>query len=576
MPSQSLTVNEFKDVLKTEVNEVAKSHGWDYNNQTHRGQSFQLWTANLFCNYDKGFDTEAEDSLLFSQDLKADIVLEDSNRRYLLIAQCKFLSLAKTPIAVDETEVNDFFHRHELFLDRDWVKKHGSEQAFDFLGDYKEKVQEGYTVEYYFVSTGKASDRIKELENNCNENYGSRGLRVKCFLFDFYALKDYFVRSLSLEENVPAEVIIQLSEVGYLQKTKPFETLVTIVKGNTLRDLYRRHKEALFAWNIRGYLGNRGVNSTIIDTADKQPENFFYFNNGVSAICTGYEIQNHTLHATNFQIINGAQTVGALAKAEPKPNIDVLFRLTKSASVKTEKGINIDIIRYNNSQNIIKTSDFHSNDPIQIWLENKFKTDTPKGPNVPKINYQRRRGGTKKTMGHSIKLEELAKIRYAFLHEPTLILASPKDLWTPEADKGAYESSFGVEGTLPDLWSPKEFHRCLLAIAFHRRIEAKIAEEAKVDPEFKFLRRLRFHALSLAGHYVDQGQRDDDVIKLLEDGNYFDEVWKSFWKEAFRILDEVYSFMVVDQKKSLYALARSGEDWGKMLNRFSRYSKRTT
>ena len=48
------TVNEFKDVLKTEVNEVGKSHGWDYNNQTHRGQSFQLWTANLFCNYDKG------------------------------------------------------------------------------------------------------------------------------------------------------------------------------------------------------------------------------------------------------------------------------------------------------------------------------------------------------------------------------------------------------------------------------------------------------------------------------------------------------------------------------------------
>lgn len=44
------------------------------------------------------------------------------------------------------------------------------------------------------------------------------------------------------------------------------------------------------------------------------------------------------LVAKNFQIINGAQTVGALAAAEPNPDVEVLFRLSKTANVKTERG----------------------------------------------------------------------------------------------------------------------------------------------------------------------------------------------------------------------------------------------
>ena len=257
-----------------------------------------------------------------------------------------------------------------------------------------------------------------------------------------------------------SEVRIRLPEGKWIDKEDPYPTVIAVVKGNALRDLYKKHKEALFAWNIRGYLGGRGINAKIIETASTKGPEFFYFNNGVSAICTHYEIEGNELVATNCQIINGAQTVGALAKAPANPAVEVLFRLTKTASVKTEKGMNIEIIRYNNSQNIIKTSDFHSNDPIQLWLEKQFQNSTPDGP-VPKISYQRRRGPKKRGQGQSLPLEELAKIRYAFLNEPTLCHSSPKDLWTPSADKGAYEKAFGVDGELAEMWSKEEFRRSL-------------------------------------------------------------------------------------------------------------------
>src|SRR5206468_59327 len=104
-------------------------------------------------------------------------------------------------------------------------------------------------------------------------------------------------------------VRMTLPENKWIEKIGPYPTLVAIVKGNALRDLYKKHKEALFAQNIRGYLGNRGLNGKIIETAETRPNDFFYFNNGVSAICTGFDLEGEELVATNCQIINGAQTV---------------------------------------------------------------------------------------------------------------------------------------------------------------------------------------------------------------------------------------------------------------------------
>ena len=357
-----ISVKEFKKILQEEVGEQARLHGLKYDTNVGRGQAFQYWVANLFSSEDRGFDTEPDESLLYEKDLKADIVLEDTTRLHILIAQCKFQSVSDNP-PIDETEVNDFFNRHEQFLDSAWVRKHGSPQAIDFLGDYAARIEEGYTVEYCFVSTGTASDRTIALVQRCSSGYKAKAIPLTCRLIDFSGIKALYARTRSLEENIPAEVRLLMPESKWIEKASPFPTIVAVIKGNTLRDLHKKHKEALFAWNIRGYLGGRGVNAKIIETAETRGPEFFYFNNGVSAICTNYEINGNELIANNFQIINGAQTVGALAKASANPAVEVLFRLTKTASVKTEKGMNIDIIRYNNSQNIIKTSDFHSNDP---------------------------------------------------------------------------------------------------------------------------------------------------------------------------------------------------------------------
>lgn len=569
MTKTKLSVNEFKDHLRSEIEAIAKSHGWSLDSKQGRGLAFQLWVATLFCNEDRGYETDPEDALLYANDLKADIVLEDNARRHMLIAQCKYESLKKD-ISVDESEVNDFFNRHEHYMNPKWVREHGSEAAADLLGGYKENIQRGYSVEYCFVSTADASDRTKHLAGQCSQQYQNAKLNIKCRLIDFEALKEFYVRSLTLEESPPPEIRLQLPKGRVIELKEPYETIVAVIKGNALRNLYKEHKESLFAWNIRGYLGSRGINEDIKRTAEERPAEFFYFNNGVSAICTNFWLENSELRANNFQIINGAQTIGALSRVEANTSLEVLFRLTKTAAVKTDKGFNSDIIRYNNSQNVIKISDFRANDPIQIWLEREFAEMKPRGP-IPLLRYVRKRSTLNRGAGRALKLEELAKIRYAFLYEPTLCHESPKDLWTPEADDGVYEKAFGVENRLPELWTKEEFRTCLIAIAFYFAIEEASRTEKKKDPRLAYLNRMRFHALSLVRLFLKKHEGETHIARFVEDAGAFQTAWNEFWPEARRVLIDAHFDAVEREKGTLHALIRSSERWLQIRKKFSLY-----
>src|SRR5262249_12282178 len=155
----------------------------------------------------------------------------------------------------------------------------------------------------------------------------------------------------------------------------------------------------------------------------------------------------------------------------------------------------------------------------------------------PVIRYIRKRSMQKRgpTFAVNIKLEELAKIRYAFLYEPTLVLSSPKDLWTPESDEGVYEKAFGVGGEVPEIWSEEEFRLCLTAIAFYLRIENSSKEETKNNPQLMFLKRLRYHALALAGVYITARIGSTQESKLVENKCAFEEVWSKIWNEVRRV-----------------------------------------
>jgi AIPR protein len=567
--SAQMSVDAFKKIVRDGVQAACKNQGWNENKENERGYAFQKWVGQLVIQRE-GLDANVDDGMFLSGDLMIDVALEDADRKLLYLIQTKYPSLAQSP-PISEDEVVAFLDRHSVLYDHpDWVREHANDQLLEFVGDYRQKLKDGWGVYFYFVSTGRASPRITDLVNEKHSSIRRALSNVSFQLLDISGLKELYIQAQTLEQSIPEETRFLLRKDSWILKEAPHEALLTIVKGNTLAALYKKERERIFAYNIRSYLGRNQLNKDIIETAINKPEDFYYFNNGVSAICTSFEINKKTNEfvAENFQIINGAQTVGALASTpQLKTDVEVLLRVTKAGSVKTEKGFNADIIRYNNTQNVVKLSDFRANDQIHLWLEKKFAELRARGAIDQKLAYERKRSFKRYPGTYVIALEELAKIRFAFLFEPTRCVGDPKSLWTYSQDGGVYEQALGINGELPTFWPQEVFDETLLALITYKRIEELIDERVKKDRKFLWLRRLRYFALALAAEHLKITNQNG--AELMESRATFVKWFDTFWKECSRALVDAYQQAFDVDKTTVFALARSDQRWATTRSKFA-------
>ncbi len=218
------------------------------------------------------------------------------------------------------------------------------------------------------------------------------------------------------------------------------------VSGAELASLYRQHKVALFSLNIRDYVGETATNKGIVETALNRPDEFAFFNNGVSAIATDVQPDRakSTLTCTRLSIINGAQTVRSLRKAEAKSKnralseARVLFRVSTFSLGKDSEFLS-DITRYNNTQNAIKISDFRSNDPVQKDLARRFASVTRNGK---RYWYKNKRSRESHPERIAVGLEDFAKTIHAFRFGPNDMWGGTKYLFDV-SPKGGYVRVFG-------------------------------------------------------------------------------------------------------------------------------------
>lgn len=182
---------------------------------------------------------------------------------------------------------------------------------------------------------------------------------------------------------------------GFEIKGKEWNSYSTTIDASWLHKLFIEHKADLFSANIRDYLGSRqsdkNINNGIKETAGKEPDKFWVYNNGVTAIVNNFSIDEKEatikIEIDGIAIVNGAQTIGSLGSLTkvPESTAKVPIRFIKA----NNKELISNIIRYNNRQNKISPADFRSIDNTQRRLKDEF-VSYPK-----KINYRgARRGGS--------------------------------------------------------------------------------------------------------------------------------------------------------------------------------------
>lgn len=178
---------------------------------------------------------------------------------------------------------------------------------------------------------------------------------------------------------------------GILQRydgNTQIESWVFPVTVNNVVDMYEKAGIRLFARNIRGFLGSTKVNRSMEVSLEKEPEFFWYYNNGITIVCDAAERLSSggrdVVRVTNPQVINGQQTTRTLhGTASANSRASVLVRVisvprdNESDGVRFEKLVS-KIVAATNWQNQIRASDLMVNDRRQIEIERNFR----------KIDYQ--------------------------------------------------------------------------------------------------------------------------------------------------------------------------------------------
>lgn len=180
-------------------------------------------------------------------------------------------------------------------------------------------------------------------------------------------------------EQVPATVDDQITLENWAGITTPRKAFYGQISGAALAKLVEDWGKALFERNIRHYLGSLGVNTAIEKTVRSRPGDFFYLNNGITAVAESITPAPGTpdrcaFGFRNLSIVNGAQTAGAIFNAALSgaisPDAKLLVTLIEIGNGADEIGLKI--TRARNHQNVVRGVDFAALDPNQERLRQEL------------------------------------------------------------------------------------------------------------------------------------------------------------------------------------------------------------
>ena len=326
----------------------------------------------------------------------------------------------------------------------------------DLLGDIDWK-NDAFILHFCCLARATEPMRLKE-DNGLDPIPSLPDLQNRSFLtlLAETELNESLRDKLSSEQGADLDVRIRLADNGdessWINFAAPEgrEMYIGLVTGAELCELWQpvKNRLRLFAMNIRDYIGETATNKQIAVTASTTPDDFVFYNNGIAAVAsqvTPDDDDPRILVCKQFSIINGAQTVKSLTKAKRMNNdalrqAKVLIRIVQFRAGKDGEFLS-NVTRYNNTQNVMKISDFRSNDVVQKSVRSQFGQISV---DSKQCQYRNKRSKEKDSNKFIIGMEVFAKTVHAFLYGPDDMWGGTKKLFTlDEKDGGRYSYVFG-------------------------------------------------------------------------------------------------------------------------------------
>lgn len=256
-------------------------------------------------------------------------------------------------------------------------------------------------------------------------------------------------------QGAPIDIDIALYEWGNVRE--PYTAFYGQVSASDVAHWYDQHQNQLFAPNIRVFLGSTEVNEAIVDTLLTSAQDLWYFNNGISALSRtikkkpigGATRETGIFECHDLRIVNGAQTVGAIAAASAKNPEAVAAARVPIRLISLENcppDFDKKVTKFNNTQNRIDRRDFVALDIEQERIRGELLLEG--------ITYVYKSGETLTPSDKGFGLEEATVARACSSNDVNLAVQAKREigkLWE-DIEKPPYKILFNPSISGPSIW----------------------------------------------------------------------------------------------------------------------------
>lgn len=390
------------------------------NNYANEGQRFVAWYLRNI----HGLDTvEAKDCITDgANDKQIDAVYINNQESTIYIIQGKFIASEY----IDAEPVREVLSSWVLVQNLNQLQEAANAKLKVKINEISAALDDGYEICFELVTTATLTDQAqRDVDMFSKKLADDEELNANFVVVDNEMLKFKYDEALNKTNNY-INFTFQLEPGKYLElELNGTRAVLAAIPLKDCVNIPGIKDGRLFRKNVRQSLGNSNkVNKGIARTIKKESGDFFFYHNGITAICSKIDIRNGQATVKDLNVVNGCQSLSTIfncGETAKKSCGYILFKFYEMAnSEKADK-----ITNSTNSQSAVKARDLRSNDKIVLSIKKNYEQMYPNGYLVTK------RGEnvdtTKYDSGHIIQLTDLGKELIAWHSQrPTLSYSETK------------------------------------------------------------------------------------------------------------------------------------------------------
>lgn len=354
------------------------------------GQRFVAWYLRNIHQRDK--NQTRDDITDGPDDKQIDAIYIDDNAQSVYIIQGKFIGNK----LVDAAPLREVIAAWVQIKDLINLQTVGNNKLKRKLSELSTALDDGYEVHFELITTANLTDAAENdlvlFQDQLVKLSDSTDINASLHLVDQDELRRRYDMALEIV-NPTINYTLDLTKCKVMPLiANNTNVIIAVVPLAECLRLPGVKDGTLFRKNVRQSLGlsnsvNKGIKNTIMGEKHKD---FFFFHNGITAICSKMELSDSQLSLKGLSVVNGCQSLNTILTCSEKiktlEDTSVLFRFYEIPQIDRADRISINT----NSQSSVKPRDLRSNDKrvlnIKRLYEMRYSTGffaTKRGEQIP-------------------------------------------------------------------------------------------------------------------------------------------------------------------------------------------------